>query len=177
MRLTLPYKMICSAISLLVLTGGVAVALEIRSPAFEHNKYIPAKYTCQGEDISPALTWNTPPKGTKSFAIINDDPDAPMGTWIHWVIYDLEPSLKGLPENVPKDEVLGNGGKQGMTDFGVVGYGGPCPPPGKPHRYFFKIYALDKKLGIPAGATKEELLQAMSGHILEENELIGLYKR
>jgi len=153
------------------------VALEIRSPAFEHNKYIPSKYTCQGEDISPALTWNNPPEGTKSFAIISDDPDAPMGTWVHWVIYDLEPSLKGLPENVPKDEVLGNGGKQGMTDFGVVGYGGPCPPPGKPHRYFFKIYALDKKLGIPAGATKEELLQAMSGHVLEENELVGLYKR
>lgn len=153
------------------------MAMEIKSSAFQNNEYIPAKYTCQGKDISPPLNWANPPEGIETFAIINDDPDAPVGTWVHWVIYDLPDDTKTLSEDIPKKETLNNGAKQGITDFGTIGYGGPCPPPGKPHRYFFKLYALDAKLNLPPGATTIELLQAMEGHILDKATLIGLYKR
>ena len=152
------------------------VKLQIKSSAFEHNGMIPKKYTCDGEDVSPELSWTGVPEGTKSFALISDDPDAPMGTWVHWVLYDLPSSTTELPENVPADKVLKNGAKQGITDFKRIGYGGPCPPSGV-HRYFFKLYALDTKLNLETGATKEQLLKAMEGHVIGQGELVGKYSR
>jgi Raf kinase inhibitor-like YbhB/YbcL family protein len=156
--------------------GGRKMEITITSSAFQDGGMIPSKYTCDGQDISPPLTWEGVPAGTKSLALISDDPDAPMGTWVHWVMYNIPPDIGELPENVPMDEVLSNGAKQGLTDFRRVGYGGPCPPSGT-HRYFFKIYALDIVTDLDAGATKKQLLAAMKGHILAEGQLIGKYKR
>ncbi|OGL39781.1 MAG: phosphatidylethanolamine-binding protein [Candidatus Schekmanbacteria bacterium RIFCSPHIGHO2_02_FULL_38_11] len=135
-----------------------------------------AKYTCDDKDVSPPLSWTSVPNGTKSIAIICDDPDAPMGTWVHWVLYDLPVSIKELPENIPSQEKLKNGAKHGINDFRKFAYGGPCPPGGT-HRYLFKIYALDKETGLEPGATKEQLLKAMKGHILAEGQLMGKYSR
>ena len=144
------------------------VGMKISSPEFEHNGLIPKKFTCQGEDTSPALIIEDIPKETKSLALIVDDPDAPMGMWVHWVVFDI-PLINRLEENsIP--------GKQGRNDFGRNNYGGPCPPSGT-HRYFFKIYALDKKLNLTEGITKKELEKAMEGRILGQAELIGLYKK
>lgn len=154
-----------------------AVAMEIKSSAFKAQERIPTKYTCDGADISPPLSWTDVPEKTQSFALISDDPDAPMGTWVHWVIYDLPADTRELHEGIAKKETLENGAKQGITDFRKVGYGGPCPPPGPAHRYFFKLYALDTKLGLPPRATKKDVEKAMKGHILAQTELIGLYKR
>jgi Raf kinase inhibitor-like YbhB/YbcL family protein len=137
---------------------------------------IPSKYTCDGEDISPPLQWDGAPDGTKSIALICDDPDAPMGTFVHWVLYNLPEETKELTENMPADKELPNGTRQGMTDFRKVGYGGPCPPSGT-HRYYFKIYALDTRLDLAAGATKSQLLKAMEKHVLAQGELVGKYKR
>jgi Raf kinase inhibitor-like YbhB/YbcL family protein len=163
---------------LLLITGGEAMALEIKSTAFKNNEYIPPKYTCEGKDVSPPLGWTGAPGGTKSFALICDDPDAPMGTWVHWVVWDIPAGTSSLPEGVPKSDALDDGAQQGMTDFRRVGYGGPCPPPGKPHRYFFKLYALDvDKLNLKPKSSKKDLLAAMKGHILAQAELIGLFKR
>jgi hypothetical protein len=142
--------------------------MKLKSPEFEHNQYIPKKFTCQGEDISPALIIEGIPQGTKSLALIVDDPDAPMGTWVHWVVYDI-----AVVSQIDEDSIPG---RQGMNDFGRKNYGGPCPPSGT-HRYFFKIYALDKELGLAEGISKEDLEKAMEGHILERAELIGLYKK
>lgn len=153
------------------------MGFEIKSSAFEENGVIPKKYTCDGEDLSPPLEWKNPPEGTKSYALISDDPDAPVGTWVHWVIYDLPSGMEKLPEGVPAEETLSNGVKQGLTDFRRVGYGGPCPPPGSYHRYYFKLYALDTKLNLPPRATKAKLLEAMKGHILGEAQLVGRYRR
>jgi Raf kinase inhibitor-like YbhB/YbcL family protein len=153
------------------------MAFEIKSSAFEPGQSIPKKYTCEGSDLSVALAWTDPPAGTKSFALIADDPDAPMGTWVHWVVYDLPAEARGLPEGFPKQETLPDGTRQGLNDFRRVGYGGPCPPPGKPHRYFFKLYALDKKIGLPPRATKPQILDAMKNHILVEAQVMGTYKR
>lgn len=159
------------------------MTLTITSPAFKHNSYIPKKYACNGEDVSPELKWEGLPAGAKSIAVIMDDPDAPPGTWVHWILFDIPPSPTGLEENVAKEETLPDGSKHGLVwgvndgDFNRVGYYGPCPPPGKPHRYFFKVYALDKVLGLPPKITKNALLKAMEGHILVQGELIGLYKR
>ncbi len=153
------------------------MALELRSNTFEHNEFIPKKFSCQGEDISPQLSWTGFPKEAESFAIICDDPDAPGRTWIHWVIYDIPSSITELKEGVSSQENLDSGAKQGVNDFGNIGYGGPCPPPGNPHRYFFKLYCLDKKLALSSGITKGELLKAMEGHILAKAELVGRYKR
>ena len=150
--------------------------IKITSPAFEEGGLIPPKYTCDGVDVSPPLKWENVPQGTKSIALISDDPDAPMGTWVHWVLFNLPPETAGLPENVPPDSTLTNGAKQGTTDFGRIGYGGPCPPSGT-HRYFFKIYALDAHLDLPAGADKSDLLAAMEGHILGRGQIVGKYKR
>jgi len=116
------------------------------------------------------------PEGTRSIALICDDPDAPMGTWVHWVLFNLPSDAKELAENIPTEETLPNGAKQGVNDFGRVGYGGPCPPGGT-HRYFFKIYALDTEVGLQAGADKRRLLKTMEGHILGQGQLIGKYKR
>ncbi len=157
--------------------GGEAMAFEIKSSAFIQGQAIPKKYTCDGPDVSPQLTWTDPPTGTKSFALIADDPDAPMGTWVHWVLYDLPAEARQLPEGVPKQETLPDGTKQGMNDFRRIGYGGPCPPPGKPHRYFFKLYAVDKKIGLPPRATKQQVLDAIQDHILSQAQLMGTYKR
>lgn len=173
----LKITLVCFIIFLGISIGGEIMALDLKSPAFQHNEFIPKKYTCESEDISPELNWSDVPSGTKSLALICDDPDAPMGTWVHWVIYDMDANKKGLPEGVPTAEVVEGGAKQGMTDFGRVGYGGPCPPPGKPHRYFFKLYCLDTVLSLKPGIRKKELLKAMEGHIIEQAELIGLYKR
>ena len=151
--------------------------LKLTSTAFEPNGVIPQKYTCEGKDESPPLRWSGFPSGTKSFALICDDPDAPVGTWVHWVVYDIPPEAQELAEGLPKTETLPNGVKQGITDFRRVGYGGPCPPPGSFHRYFFKLYALDTKPNLPPKQTKQQLLKAMEGHILAQVERIGHYKR
>jgi Raf kinase inhibitor-like YbhB/YbcL family protein len=159
------------------LFGGEAMAFRIESPAFQSKEKIPQKYTCDGVDVSPPLVWADPPEGTKSFALISDDPDAPVGPWVHWVIYNLPTEERELQEGIPKLDSLPNGAKQGNTDFRRVGYGGPCPPPGKAHRYFFKLYALNTSLDLPPKATKADLLIAMNGHVLAQAELVGLYQR
>jgi hypothetical protein len=150
--------------------------MDITSTAFKHGARIPAKYTCDGVDVSPYLEWGKAPAATGSFALICDDPDAPMGTWVHWVVYDIPANVTTLPEKVPPLKELTNGVKQGMNDFRAIGYGGPCPSSGE-HRYFFKLYALDGQTGLKPGATKAQLLEAMQGHILGEAHLIGKYKR
>lgn len=156
--------------------GGREMKITVTSSAFTEGGMIPKKYTCDGADMSPPLSWSGIPKGTKSLAIIADDPDAPAGTWVHWVVYNLPPDLTGFPESVPPQKTLANGGIQGQTDFRRIGYGGPCPPGGT-HRYFFRVYALDEVLDLAPGAIKKRLLQAMEGHILAEGELMGKYKR
>lgn len=150
--------------------------IEITSQAFEEETMIPEKYTCDGIDVSPPLTWTSIPEGTKTLALICDDPDAPMGTWVHWVLFNLPASINELPESVPTDEELENGAKQGRNDFRRIGYGGPCPLGGT-HRYYFKLYALDEELDLKTGVVKEELLKAMEGHILGKGQLMGRYKR
>ncbi|MGA9452671.1 MAG: YbhB/YbcL family Raf kinase inhibitor-like protein [Verrucomicrobiia bacterium] len=153
------------------------MSIQITSTAFADGQPIPAKYTCDGNDISPPLQWTNTPANTKSFALIADDPDAPMGTWVHWVAYDLPANTTGLPEDVAKTQTLAGGAKQGLNDFRRIGYGGPCPPSGKPHRYFFKIYALDAVLNLKPGLTKRELLKVTNGHVLAEGQLMGTYQR
>ena len=150
--------------------------IKIKSPAFVPGGKIPGKYTCDGMDISPPLAWTLGPEGTKTFALICDDPDAPMGTWVHWVLFNLPADIIELRENVLPERELKSGTKQGMNDFRKIGYGGPCPPGGT-HRYYFKLYALDTEINLEAGATKSELLKAMEGHILAEGQLMGRYER
>ncbi len=156
--------------------GGVEMRIQVESAAFTEGGMIPKKYTCDGQDISPPLSWSGAPEGTKSLALISDDPDAPVGTWVHWVMYDIPADVSGLPENVPPNEKLENGAVQGTSSFGRIGYGGPCPPGGT-HRYYFKLYALDTMLNLSPGAKKEAVLEAMEGHILAQGELMGRYKR
>ncbi len=155
------------------------MALILTTTAFPAGGGIPAKYTCDGADVSPALSWGGTPAGTASFALIADDPDAPAGTWVHWVVFNLPGTLAALPEGVAKTDQLRDlgGALQGRNDFRRVGYGGPCPPPGKPHRYFFKLYALDVALPLKAGATKQDVERAMRGHILAQSSLVGTYAR
>ncbi len=150
--------------------------MELTSSAFRAGDMIPSTYTCDGQDISPPLSWSDPPTGTISFALISDDPDAPRGTWVHWVIWNIPTSARALEEHFPKTAALPNGVKQGTTDFHRVGYGGPCPPSGT-HRYFFKLYALDTTLNLPSSTTKKDLEKAMQGHILAQTELMGTYRR
>jgi hypothetical protein len=152
------------------------MAIEVTSSAFEDGDAIPARYTCDGLDVSPSLSWGSATDGTRSLALIADDPDAPAGTFVHWVIYDLPPDTRGLPEDVPNQHTLPSGAAQGMNGAGSVGYMGPCPPGGT-HRYFFKLYALDTELGLGGGATKDEVLDAMEGHILAQGQLMGTYRR
>lgn len=151
--------------------------LHLTSPAFDNGDAIPAKYTCEGRDISPPLQWTGVPNGTRSLSLVCDDPDAPTGTWVHWVLYDVPPKFSELAEGVPTSEVTPEGMKQGRNDFDRTGYGGPCPPPGKAHRYYFRVYALDIAPGLPAGATRDDLMRAIEGHVLEEAELMGRYER
>ena len=150
--------------------------MKLESTAFAANGSIPPRYTCDGEDISPLLNWDAPPAATKSLALICDDPDAPLKTWVHWVVYNLPPQTRSLPENLPAGNPLPEGGLQGVNDFRKVAYGGPCPPGGT-HRYFFKLYALDRLLDLKPGATKAQLEAAMAGHVLAQAELIGRYRR
>lgn len=149
----------------------------ISSTSFQNGGAIPKKFTCDGADVSPELAWTNPPCRTQSFALIADDPDAPVGTWTHWVLFDLRGQTASLSEGMAKVDEVPGGGRQGRNDFRKIGYGGPCPPPGKPHRYFFKLYALDRILNLKAGASKQELEQAMQGHILGNAELMGTYRR
>jgi Raf kinase inhibitor-like YbhB/YbcL family protein len=156
------------------------VALSLSSPVFEQNGSIPKLYTCQGKDISPALSWSRLPDGTKSIALIVDDPDAPdpaapKRTWVHWVLYNIPPTATGLPEAVNATG-LPSGTRQGRNDWDRTGYGGPCPPIGR-HRYFHKLYALDVVLQDLKQPTKATLLEAMKGHILEQVELVGTYQK
>ncbi|MBD2344704.1 YbhB/YbcL family Raf kinase inhibitor-like protein [Anabaena subtropica] len=150
--------------------------MKLESNAFDADGLIPVQYTCDGVDISPPLTWNEVPRETQSIALIVDDPDAPRGTFVHWVIYDIPATVNELPEQISPVKTLFNGGVHGKNDFGNLGYGGPCPPSGT-HRYFFQLYALDKKLGLPVGATKNQVLAAMKGHVLAIAQLMGKYKR
>ena len=150
--------------------------MELKSSAFTAGEMIPQKYTCDGPDVSPPLSWSDVPAGAKSLALIADDPDAPMGTWVHWVAWNIPPNAHGLEEGMPKKDSLPNGMKQGTTDFRSIGYGGPCPPSGT-HRYFFKLYALDTSLNLPPSATKKDLDKAMQGHLLQQVELMGKYAR
>jgi hypothetical protein len=151
--------------------------MEIKSTAFQNGAEIPRKYTCDGEDVSPRLSWEGVPKGVRSFALIMDDPDARAATWVHWVIYDLPPETRALAEALPAMETLPGAAQQGINDFKKIGYGGPCPPRGPAHRYFFKLYALDTETKLPPRATKQQLLDAMKGHIVGEAELMGRYQR
>ena len=137
---------------------------------------IPPEFTCDGLDVSPPLEWSGVPANAKSLVLIVDDPDAPMGTWVHWVLFNIPASAAGLPAEIPADAALENGARHGTNDFGKLGYGGPCPPGGT-HRYFFKLYALDIEIDLDSGITKSQLLEAMEGHILAEGQLMGIYKR
>ena len=159
-----------------VVYGYEEKTMKLTSSAFKHNEMIPPLYTCDGKDISPPLMWDEVPEGVKSFALICDDPDAPMGTWVHWVTYNIKSGSRELPAKVLVQEKMLIGGFQGINDFGKIGYGGPCPPSGI-HRYFFKLYALDSELNLQRGVTKKQLEDAMKGHIIAVAELIGKYKK
>jgi Raf kinase inhibitor-like YbhB/YbcL family protein len=151
--------------------------MELTSTAFTNGAAIPAKYTCDARNVSPPLKWSGVPAGAKSLVLIVDDPDAPAGVWVHWVLYDLPASVTELAEDLPKSQFLAHGARQGLNDFKHLGYGGPCPPPGKPHRYFFKLYALDSALDLKPGLKKKDLEAAMEKHILAQGQLMGTYQR
>lgn len=158
--------------------GGEQTAdIKVESPLFSRGGMIPSKYTCDGQDISPPLSWKAVPEETKSIALIVDDPDAPFGTFVHWVLFNLPADANELSENVPKEKTLPDGALQGTNGFKRIGYGGPCPPSNGPHRYYFKLYALDKRLDLEPGAKKAQLIDAMEQHIVGQGELMGKYKR
>ena len=158
--------------------GGSTMGLEITSSAFDDQGTIPKQYTADGQDVSPPLSWSGVPEGSQSLAMICDDPDAPVGTWVHWVIWNIPGEETGLKEAIsPRERELANGAAQGTNDFRKIGYGGPAPPRGPAHRYFFKLYALDTSLNLGPGAKKDELERAMQGHVLAEAELVGRYGR
>jgi Raf kinase inhibitor-like YbhB/YbcL family protein len=159
------------------MSSSRALDLDVESPVFSPGFPIPRDYTADGTNTSPPLRWSDPPEGTASFALICDDPDAPRGTFTHWVLFNLPRDLRELPPGIPPNPDLSSGARQGTNDFGHIGYGGPAPPPGPPHRYFFKLYALDVRLGAPAGATRDQVLQAMRNHQLAEGRLFGVYGR
>jgi Raf kinase inhibitor-like YbhB/YbcL family protein len=151
--------------------------MQLKAVAFESGADIPELFTCDGSNLSPALTWTAPPEGTQSLALIVDDPDAPRGTWVHWVLYDLPATDRELPEGVEPRATLRSGARQGRNDFGKTGYGGPCPPAGPPHRYYFRLFALDATLQLKAGAKRPQVDRTMDGHILATAELMGRYRR
>lgn len=167
---------VCQFFGILTINAKEEKKMEIKSSVFENNGMIPSKYTCDGEDVSPPLVWSGIPEGAKSLALISDDPDAPMGTWVHWVMYNIPPSVTELKEGFPKEKKLHDGTLQGITDFKRVGYGGPCPPSGT-HRYFFKLYALNKKVSLDPGATKKQLLDAIKDSVVAECQIMGKYER
>ena len=153
--------------------------MRIQSPAFADGGPIPRAHTCDGADLSPPLFWHDAPADTKSFAMVVDDPDAPAGTWVHWVVYGLPPAVTNLQSGLPAEAEITRpfSAKQGTNDFGRLGYGGPCPPPGPAHRYYFRLYALDTDIKLPPGATKAILLNSIKGHVLDEAEMVGMYGR
>ncbi len=155
---------------------GAKMAIRLTSTAFDNGKTIPSEYTCDGRDVSPPLSWSGAPDGTRSYALIVEDPDAPRGTFIHWVAFNVPPDVHGFDAEVEREGKLSNGAMQGTNGFGNVGYGGPCPPSGT-HRYFFRIYALDTTLDLQPGARSDEVQSAMQGHVLAEGELMGTYSR
>jgi len=176
MRGLLSCTLVCLA-AMLFLSPKGGYAMDLKSTVFDQGGMIPAKYSCDGTNVSPPLSWDNAPSGTKSFALICDDPDAPMGTWVHWVYFDIPAATKSLPEHVETSGTPSSGGQQGLNDSRKTGYSGPCPPSGV-HRYYFKLYALDTVLNLPAGTTtKDKLLKAMEGHILTQAHLMGKYKR
>jgi Raf kinase inhibitor-like YbhB/YbcL family protein len=148
--------------------------LQVTSPAFQQGQPIPAKFTCDGANISPPLQWGQPPAGAKSLALIVDDPDAPQGTWVHWILFNLPPTTEGLMESASNDADFPKNALEGINDFRKTGYGGPCPPSGT-HRYFFRLYALDTLLALPADAKRADVDRAMAGHVLAQGELMGTY--
>ncbi len=162
--------------------GGTKMAIKITSPAFAEGEMIPKKYSCDGEGVSPALKWENIPEDAKSLVLISDDPDAPAGTWVHWVVYDMSPNISELPEDIPPVDLLEDieglniTGKQGVNSGHRIGYQPPCPPYGT-HRYYFKIYALDTMLNLKPGASKKKVLKTMEGHITAQGQLMGKYKR
>ena len=156
--------------------GGTTMEIKVTSPAFKESDLIPKKYTCDGDNVSPAIEWTGVPDSAKFIALICDDPDAPRGTWVHWVIFNIPAGVKGLAENIQRTSTLPNGARQGINDSHELGFDGPCPPGGT-HRYYFKVYALDNILTLESGSTKAQLLKAMDGHILGEGQLMGRYKR
>ena len=173
------YYSLCLS-TMLSITGAreVIMTFSLSSTSFQDGAAIPIKHTCDGADVSPPLAWSGAPPGTRGFALIADDPDAPAGTWVHWVLYNLPATVSDLPENIAKVESLDLGGaRQGRNDFRRPGYGGPCPPPGPAHRYFFRLYALDAPLTLKAGAQKKDLEAAMQGHVLGTAQLVGSYAR
>ncbi|HEX9817021.1 MAG TPA: YbhB/YbcL family Raf kinase inhibitor-like protein [Candidatus Thermoplasmatota archaeon] len=153
---------------------GGTKTLTVTSTAFQHGQPIPEKHTCEGQDVSPALEIGNIPPNAKSLVLICDDPDAPRGTWLHWTVWNMPPTMTAIREGAQNNE---DGYREGMTDNKSVGYGGPCPPPGKPHRYFFKIYALSAMLGLPNGSNLKQLEGAMNGKVLAWGELMGTFKR
>ncbi len=152
------------------------MTITVRSSAFQEGGMIPAKYTCDADDVSPPLEWTGIPQGTKSLALICDDPDAPVGTWVHWVMWNIPSDTNGLAENIRPDPQLPDGSRQGISNFRRPGYGSPCPPSGV-HRYYFRTYALDTMLDLPSNTRKADLLKAMKGHVLAEGQLMGKYRR
>jgi hypothetical protein len=156
---------------------GAAMSFTLVSPAFPNGGEIASRYTCDGADLSPALAWSEVPAASQSLALIADDPDAPAGTWTHWLLWNIPAHASLLAENAPKVELLDNGARQGVNDFQRIGYGGPCPPPGKPHRYFFRLFALDARLDLKPGATRHQLELAIQPHLLAETHWMGTYKR
>lgn len=153
------------------------MVLSISSTAFQEGDKIPRKYTCQGQDVSPPLAWDKPPAGCQSLVLIMDDPDAPGGVFTHWILFNIPSESRQLPEAVPTQAQLSTGALQGKNDFGRIGYGGPCPPPGGPHRYRFILHVLDQPLDLEAGTSKEQVIGAMQGHILAQGQLTGTYQR
>ncbi|HXZ81497.1 MAG TPA: YbhB/YbcL family Raf kinase inhibitor-like protein [Terriglobales bacterium] len=160
------------------MSSQVSTGLQLSTTAFNPQGNIPKQFTCDGADISPDLSWGEPPKGTRALVLIADDPDAPVGLWTHWLIYDLPAEKRQLQQGFPKDRDLADGGRQGQNDFRKIGYNGPCPPPGKPHRYYFKLFALEAPLGLKAGATRKEVDAAMKqARVLAQTEVMGKYGR
>ena len=157
--------------------GRFSHAFELKSPAFTAEGEIPARHTCDGADVSPPLRWVDSPAGTKAFALIVDDPDAPGGTWVHWVLYEMSPEARELLEGVSSRDTVAGIGRQGTNDFKRVGYGGPCPPKGPAHRYVFRLYALDGQTDLPPRKNKADVLKAIEGHVLGQAELVGRYQR
>jgi Raf kinase inhibitor-like YbhB/YbcL family protein len=161
----------------LAVLGGPAMAFDLTSPAFTSGSDVPKKHTCDGDDRSPPLSWTGAPAGTKALALVCEDPDAPRGIWVHWVLWSIPASATSLPEGVKAEPTRSDGSRHGKNDFGELGYNGPCPPPGAAHRYFWRLYALDVVPDLKPGATRQELLDAIKGHTLGTAELMARYRR